>query len=204
MTGTAIDTLTVDTTALNAWRADEHYNYARELVQADSDLSDRAASWFSQLIRSVFHNDFYQINGRWIWFVLGIACIGLLIYFFWRIIPRQFGRNQRSAIAYSVEEDSIYGINFSAQIRQAMERKAYREAVRLIYLQTLKMLSDGGQIDWQPYKTPTQYTLEVNTSLFRVFTTHFLRIRYGGFKATPSLCEEMMRLQAVIREEVPE
>ena len=109
MTGTAIDTLTVDTTALNAWRADEYYNYARELVQADSDLSDRAASWFSQLIRSVFHNDFYQINGRWIWFVLGIACIGLLIYFFWRIIPRQFGRNQRSAIVYSVEEDSIYG-----------------------------------------------------------------------------------------------
>ena len=43
MTGTAIDTLTVDTTALNAWRADEHYNYTRELVQADSDLSDRSS-----------------------------------------------------------------------------------------------------------------------------------------------------------------
>ena len=73
MTGTAIDTLTVDTTALNAWRADEYYNYARELVQADSDLSDRAASWFSQLIRSVcsfisfgalYHASSVAISGR--------------------------------------------------------------------------------------------------------------------------------------------
>ena len=74
-------------------------------------------------------------------------------------------------------------------------RCAYREAVRLLYLQTLKQLSDGKRIDWQLYKTPTQYIYEVRLPAFRQMTNHFLRVRYGNFEATETLFHAMRDLQ---------
>ena len=69
------------------------------------------------------------------------------------------------------------------------------EAVRLLYLQTLKQLSDGKRIDWQLYKTPTQYIYEVRLPAFRQMTNHFLRVRYGNFEATETLFHAMRDLQ---------
>lgn len=68
---------------------------------------------------------------------------------------------------YSVHEDTIYGVDFDFEIKRAMERKDYRESIRLLYLQTLKLLSDEGRIDWQPYKTPTEYIYEVKQEALR-------------------------------------
>lgn len=77
-------------------------------------------------------------------------------------------------------------------------RSDYREAVRLLYLQTLKRLSDEKRIDWQPYKTPTQYINEVRIPVFRQLTNHFLRVRYGNFEATEELFNSMKSLQEEI------
>ena len=63
------------------------------------------------------------------------------------------------------------------------------------YLQTLKQLSDGKRIDWQLYKTPTQYIYEVRLPAFRQMTSHFLRVRYGNFEATETLFHAMRDLQ---------
>ena len=84
-------------------------------------------------------------------------------------------------------EDTIYGVDFAERIADALARTDYREAVRLLYLQTLKQLSDGKRIDWQLYKTPTQYIYEVRLPAFRQMTNHFLRVRYGNFEATETL-----------------
>ena len=73
-----------------------------------------------------------------------------------------------------------------------------REAVRLLYLQTLKRLSDEKRIDWQPYKTPTQYINEVRMPVFRQLTNHFLRVRYGNFEGTEELFNSMKSLQEEI------
>ena len=102
-----------------------------------------------------------------------------------------FGRGKNDRLDYEVEEDTIYGIDFDKAIRQALERKDYREAVRLKYLQTLKMLTENGRIDWQLHKTPTQYTYECTDEAFLRMTRHFLRIRYGNFEATPEVYEEL-------------
>ena len=90
-------------------------------------------------------------------------------------------RSPKNKLPYEVGEDTIYGVDFSGGIADALSRSDYREAVRLLYLQTLKRLSDEKRIDWQPYKTPTQYINEVRIPVFRQLTNHFLRVRYGNF-----------------------
>lgn len=70
---------------------------------------------------------------------------------------------------------------------------------RLLYLQTLKQLSDEKRIDWQLYKTPTQYVYEVRMPAFRQLTNHFLRVRYGNFEATEALFHVMQSLQEEVK-----
>ena len=107
-------------------------------------------------------------------------------------------RSSKNKLPYEVEEDTIYGVDFSGGIADALSRSDYREAVRLLYLQTLKRLSDEKRIDWQPYKTPTQYINEVRMPVFRQLTNHFLRVRYGNFEATEELFDSMKSLQEEI------
>lgn len=103
--------------------------------------------------------------------------------------------SRKSTLPYTVGEDTIYGVDFAEGIADALVRTDYREAVRLLYLQTLKQLSDGKRIDWQLYKTPTQYIYEVRLPAFRQMTSHFLRVRYGNFEATETLFHAMRDLQ---------
>ena len=72
--------------------------------------------------------------------------------------------------------------------------------MRLLYLQTLKQLSDAERIDWQLYKTPTQYLNEVRLPAFRQLTNHFLRVRYGNFEATEELFPYMQAFAGGNRE----
>ena len=106
--------------------------------------------------------------------------------------------SRKNALPYAVEEDTIYGVDFARGIADALSRSDYREAVRLLYLQTLKQLSDEKRIDWQLYKTPTQYVYEVRMPAFRL-TNHFLRVRYGNFEATEALFHVMQSLQEEVK-----
>jgi len=83
-----------------------------------------------------------------------------------------------------------------------LSRKDYQLAVRLVYLQTLKHLSDFRCIDWQTYKTPTEYLYEMKrkgvSDDFRQLTNRFLMVRYGNFEATESTYETVKNLQQII------
>lgn len=107
--------------------------------------------------------------------------------------------SRKNALPYAVEEDTIYGVDFARGIADALSRSDYREAVRLLYLQTLKQLSDEKRIDWQLYKTPTQYVYEVRMPAFRQLTNHFLRVRYGNFEAMEALFHVMQSLQEEVK-----
>lgn len=195
----AVDTLVVDSVNLNAWRSNDDFDYGRELTQSDFSVMD----WIQQQIYHLWHaltdSAFYTNYGDAMWFAIGVAVLLALAYVLFRTHPELFVRNGgKASQTYSEDEDTIYGIDFDQAIAAALAKGDYREAVRMIYLQTLKALSDSAQIDWQPYKTPTQYTKEVTTGDFRTFTNHFLRVRYGNFEATQALSDEMKRLQTEI------
>ena len=103
-----------------------------------------------------------------------------------------------SLVLDEVTEDTIYGVDFPSEIEKALENENFREALRLMYLQTLKSLSDYHQIEWQPFKTPTQYTFEFRQADFKRMTSLFVRVRYGGFGADKDMIRDMHNLQASV------
>ena len=53
--------------------------------------------------------------------------------------------------------DDIHIVDFNAAIANAETEARYRDAVRLLYLETLKRLTDAGRIQWKPDKTNADY-----------------------------------------------
>ena len=86
------------------------------------------------------------------WYVLPSFFLLLIVWFVYRKRPELFMVSHKNALPYTVEEDTIYGVDFPGGIAEALSRQNYREAVRLLYLQTLKQLSDAERIDWQLIK----------------------------------------------------
>ena len=150
------------------------------------------------LIRSIFGSFFDSPYSDAILIAIGIIFLLLIVWFVYKKRPELFMRSGKKKLDYVVDEDTIYGVDFEDRIRKALSRKDYKEATRLLYLQTLKDLSDQGRIDWQLYKTPSQYIYEVRMPVFRDLTNHFLRVRYGNFESSEELFGSMKEMQLAV------
>lgn len=183
------DTLSVDTLRIAEWRAKPEFDYTVEFKGSSFSLWDWFTDKFNQIMQDLFGDISLGYTGEIIWYVLGFgAIVAIIVYTLYRHPELLRWRSKKNAEndGYIVEEDNIYGIDFPSAIDQALKVGNYREAVRLVYLQTLRHLSDAGKIYWQPAKTPSQYLNEYNGQPFHHLTTTFVRIRYGGYDADVS------------------
>lgn len=199
------DTLSVDTLSIAEWRAKPEFDYTVEFKGSSFSLWDWFTDKFNQIMQDLFGDTSLGYTGEIIWYVLGFgAIVAIIVYTLYRHPELLRWRRKKNAEndGYIVEEDNIYGIDFPSTIDQALKVGNYREAVRLVYLQTLRHLSDAGKIDWQPAKTPSQYLNEYNGRPFHHLTTTFVRIRYGGYDADASTTDAAMADSKATIEEI--
>ena len=193
------DTLSCDSALLHQYHADEAYNYARELQAPELDWWDWLMSKIGEFLSDLFSiqdkGDFRIV----IYIVIALAFIALIAFILYRYQFKLFGRAGK-VTNENDEEDNIYGVDFDAVYAKAMAQKDYYKAVRIVYLRTLRWLSDGNKISWQLYKTPTQYTREYLSVEFERMTTAFMRVRYGNYQASEELVKLMTDLESKIKE----
>lgn len=198
------DTLVCDTVRIAWWQSQPAYDYNRELITPEIDIFRWLNMQLTKLLSKIFGSQFAEEYTGLILVCLAAVLVVFLLWVLYKKRPDLFRRSsRRTNIAYCIEEDTIYGVDFGQRISEALSRQDYREAVRLLYLQTLRQLSDAGRIDWQLYKTPTEYIYELKPehlcASFRELTNCFLRVRYGNFEATDALFYEMQKLQRVLQ-----
>ena len=199
------DTLSVDTLRIAEWRTKPEFDYTVEFKGSSFSLWDWFTDRFNQIMQNLFGDISLGYTGEIIWYVLGFgAIVAIIVYTLYRHPELLRWRSKKNAEndGYIVEEDNIYGIDFPSTIDQALKVGNYREAVRLVYLQTLRHLSDAGKIDWQPAKTPSQYLNEYIGRPFHHLTTTFVRIRYGGYDADDSTADAAMADSKATIEEI--
>ena len=187
------DTLVIDSAQIAQWQAQNDFDYSRELAGGGMTFTEWMMAQINELLRDLFGQAWRSDYTWWGLAIAGAVVVGIGVWYVWRFHPGLFMR-QRDEQTYENLEDTIYGIDFDAIISQAIGREDYREGIRMVYLRTLKALSDSQQIDWQPFKTPSQYVREFDAAAFRTLTTHFLRVRYGYFAATRQLYDEVEQL----------
>ena len=86
---------------------------------------------------------------------------------------------------YEVLNENIHEIDYQKELARLVADGKYRLAVRLLYLQTLKKLSDKDIIDWKLEKTNYNYLMEINEPTIKAefgqLTHQFDYIWYGDF-----------------------
>lgn len=109
--------------------------------------------------------------------LMGVDITGLFV----------FGHKSKAAqIMFKQQHDDIYGDNMEQMLTQAIKNKAYREAVRLLYLLSLRQLDTLELIHWRPWKTNKDYYYELvmteHKLLFSTLQLSYEYIWYGQFK----------------------
>ncbi|MGM9506245.1 DUF4129 domain-containing protein [Larkinella sp. GY13] len=175
------------TAKLNDYRNDRDYQYGQDF-KPGNNLWSKFWSWFWQKVGEFLTSKSYQNFWQYVFLA---AAAGLVV---WLIIKAEImgfifsKKSQGAALAYETLTENIHEIDFEQQINAAIDQRNYRLAVRLLYLQTLKHLSNHNLIDWKPNKTNRSYVYELAQSpkqpAFETLTTQFEYIWYGDFPIT--------------------
>lgn len=198
----APDSLLYDTAKIAEYQSDTRYDYNSQL-QTGVSLMDIFQKWLSHLIQRMFGSLSEETADTVVTYLLigfFVLTIVFVVYFVWKKHPELFMREKKlSDIPYDIEEENIYGIDFEKELSAALDVGDFRNAMRIVYLQTLRYMADRQWIEWQIFKTPTEYVYELSPKglrqPFRVFTNYFLQVRYGNYKATAELFEKMAELK---------
>jgi len=175
----------LDTAALNAYRKLPEFEY-RETYSGPS-LWTRFWRWFWSLfqIKDPKKISVLTVVIKYFFIAAGLAAILFIILKLTGVNPFLFRRKPQHVLAYTESQENIHEIDFDAEIEKAIAVQNYRYAVRLLYLKSLKQLSDAGLINWQLNKTNYQYITELtdsrNREEFKQLTLQFEYVWYGDF-----------------------
>jgi len=165
------------------------FNYIDESAEGDNFVS-RILNGFFNWIGDTFG---VEVSPFWSIFLkvlvyLAMAAIG--IYFIIRLISKEspqamLGKNKRSVASVNMEETHIEEIDLSKLISDSIQSGNYRNAIRYLYLDSLKNLSASNKIDWDFQKTNSDYYRELKDptlkNLFKKVSYLYDYVWYGEF-----------------------
>lgn len=175
-----------DAKQLKAYQNEKAFSYD-ELAPASESIWERFWKWFWRLVESLFGN---ETSGKVLkYIVIGafVALVTFLIVKLAGIELFQFSKKSKAlAVPYQEVQENIHEINFNEEIESATAKGNYRLAIRLLYLLSLKKLTDRQLIHWLPEKTNQAYLDEIENeptkSGFAMLTRQFEYVWYGDFQ----------------------
>lgn len=140
-----------------------------------------------------------SIDDIWIY----VAVILLLVLLAWYLKANDllFFRKKPAIVpsASSNEElKDIFSVNYDIAIKEALDNKNYRLAIRLHYLQLLKILSEKQMIHYQPDTTNFDYLQQLsNTPHYKDFSGLTRQYEYSWYGLFPINEQQYERIDAL-------
>lgn len=150
---------------------------------------DRFWRWFWRWIAKLFDFEGPKAVAPIVKYIIGAVAVSFIVYSLIKYMGADLNIFRKDAkqvpIPYSESLENIHEISFDQEIEKAMAQHNYKLAVRLLYLRSLKQLSDAGLIHWQTDKTNSAYLNEIADSAqrqsFSILTIQFEYVWYGDF-----------------------
>ena len=174
-----------DPRQINAYRTQQDFQY-EEKLGVDTSWWDRFWHWFWGLMDGTLKNKYAGGFIKYLLIVIVTALVIFVVVKFVGLDLKLFASKSKAVdVPYEESMENIHEINFNDEIEKAADNGSYRLAVRLLYLRSLKLLSDKGLINWQPEKTNQAYTDELTDperkQQFKLLTLQFEYVWYGDF-----------------------
>ena len=165
-------------------QTDHDYQYGTDAPPPENPIA-RFFQWLFRQIARFLTSEAYQNVVQYV-FLAAIAALVIYLLMKAEVLRFLFPKKaESSGLDYENLAENIHEINFDAAIEEAVNQRNFRLAVRLLYLQTLKQLTDSGRITYKPDKTNRQYVYELaNSPLqadFERLTHQFEFVWYGDF-----------------------
>lgn len=170
-------------------------NFIYEFETKEYGWWEALKNWFNNVLRSFFEwlfgvdaaPKYLSAFLKFLPYLLLGVLLFLVIRFFIKYNSKSilFSKNNPNLVSLSEEERIIESANIEMLIKEALEQKNYRLAVRYYYLLILKLLKDRELIDWKLQKTNDDYLEELSNSVlrpqFEKVTNLYDYIWYGAF-----------------------
>lgn len=177
-----------DESKLDDLRNDKDFDYS-EPPTVGENLWDRFWQWVSEFIGKLFRG---AVTTNWGRILIYVGCLIVLVMIVLALLKvdgfKVLFKGADSPSTTGVFYENIHTMDFDALIKEATEKGDFRNAVRLIFLHSLKILSDGHHIHWQPGKTNHDYLEELKIADLRSglgeLSFYFDYAWYGGFSIT--------------------
>jgi len=136
---------------------------------------------------------------KYVLLAVAIAIVVFAIFKLLKLNLKIFAKKSKEiTVPYEESLENIHEINFDEQLETALQNENYRLAVRLLYLQTLKHLTDRELINWMSEKTNQTYVQELENlpqqAQFAKLTEQFEYIWYGEFYIDKQVFEPIHQL----------
>lgn len=146
-------------------KADPDLNYQQPPTVAES-LWDRFKQWLAWFFESLFEKASTTDLGRLIMYTLAgiIAIVVIMMLLKVNAFKVFYSGADQAKQPYQVFNENIHEMDFDKLIQEAVEKKEFRLATRLVFLHALKLLSDKHLIEFSAGKTNHDYVEELKPS----------------------------------------
>ena len=162
---------------LDEIRADDAFDYTVSTNPAGASLWQRFTNWLRSIFMPLFEIEWGGFRvGKFLLYLIMITGLSVAIFRLIKMRSRQiFQQQQKSALEYEISDENIHTIDFDKLLKEAVDTRQFKRAIRLTYLHALKLLSDAEKIHWQPGKTNLEYAGEIAEGSLR---EHFIKLGY--------------------------
>ncbi len=165
---------------------DPDLNYTQPPTVAES-LWDRLMRWINWFLSTLFRKATTTDLGWVIVYTIGAVVLIVIVMMLLKVNAFKVftsGADQGKQ-GYNVFEENIHEMNFEKLIQEAVDKREFRLATRLVFLHALKLLSDKHLIDFNPGKTNHDYVEELKKSELKIglneLSFYFDYAWYGNF-----------------------
>lgn len=176
-------------TDISKLKSDPDMDYGQS--PAGVNLWERFKRWLGNMVNQLFRA---AVSADWTIILIVTLAILLIVYVVLRLLKvdalKMMYTGKNDSVSYGVLDEDIHAMDFDQMIRNALQRKEFRLAIRLQFLQALKLLADNHHIVWQPGKTNHDYLDELKAKTlktgFNELNFYFEYAWYGNFTITES------------------
>jgi hypothetical protein len=177
----------------------DDFNY--ETVEKKENIFETFWNWLKRVakkILSFFFDDIAPAVGflafllRLLPWLIALVALYFILRFFLKVNARNIveGKTNKAIVHISEDDELLLNQDLKALIKEAVENKDYRLAIRYYYLFNLQKLTDKELIVWQQEKTNEDYIREIQNETIKptfIKTTRLYDfVWYGNFNINES------------------